>query len=433
MAEIHYLGATQNQTRKAGELRITSPIEQLTAGELDLLLTRQRLEIEKMNSGNIGGPFNFQTSHYNAALAVVNKCIANIKNPDVICGLGDSIAAKAAANGKKTAAGKLLQKTGNAIKTGVKALSKVATAPARILAKGAMEIYLPKAAPFFLYLFAAENALPDVMKAKRKKADKFKKFIVSGLGMQEKHFTALIRNSLTKQFGKSPESFLAQKLRSAAVGGIGKKPAKITLRNRNGGKLPKLKLETVKAPTGQLMQRIAPNVDLTIKNIVNPVKPVKTKPTFDGNIIQFAVNALVWLIGKIGGNGNPGTITAKDFPDVENDAANVFEYKDMQEDYSNLGPSQKDLLKDTAADLLQKNAQDSTIVQVLKTVLPALTQKQVNEVKYEIKEGAESLDQHEANDLARHVKMNVVDSSAEGDLNAFENSGGGTGSGICSC
>ena len=110
--------------------------------------------------------------------------------------------------------GKGLKSIGKGIAKGVKAvgkgIAKGATAVAKtvvkvalfipkLIAKGIMEIYLPKAAPAFLYLFAAENILPDKMKAKRKKAQKFKDFVCKKLGMKEAHFMGIVRNSLTKK------------------------------------------------------------------------------------------------------------------------------------------------------------------------------------------------------------------------------------------
>lgn len=439
MAEIHYLGATQNQTHVPGVLRIDTPIDQLTEGELDLLLAKQRLEIEKANSAHVGGPFNFQQHRYDAAIDMVNHCIANIKNPDVISGIGENVAAIAAKKKTKTAAGKLLQKAAATIKTGVKAITKVATSPARLIAKGAMEIYLPKAAPFFLYLFIEEKDCPDLMKAKRKKALKFKNFIVSGLGMKEKHFMAIIRNKLTSLFKMSPESFIASKLKNR-VSGIGATTKK-QLRKANKGKLPKLKsvpvvVKHAKAPA-KLMQRTAPSVD--VNNPVlpkvkkkNPVSTKRSFPTFDGNLLSFAVEAIMFLIGKIGGNNNPGRITADDFPDIEQDAANTFEYKDLEENYDNLTDSEKNIVKDTATDLMRKNSGETVIEKVLEKAASFLNDDQRREIKNEILEGDEAIDADEAADLARRVKMNAIDQEGN-DINKFENTGGGTGTGACSC
>jgi hypothetical protein len=434
MSRIAYLGATQNQTHLPGQLVISTPLDKLTEGELDLLLAKQRLEIDKQNSATVGGPFNFQQDNYQEAIKVISACIANINNPDHICAIGENIEAIGKKKNGKTAAGRLLQKSASTIKKGVKAVKNVATAPLKLIAKGAMEIYLPKAAPFFLYLFAAENILPDAMKAKRKKAAKFKKFVVDGLGMQDKHFTAIIRNRLTSLLKMSPESFLAEKLKArvSGIAGIGK-TNKRQLRKANGGKVPKLKTIKVTAPNGQIKQRTAPNVNMDAAVIVNPVKPKKSFPTFDGNLLAFAVQALMFLVSKIGGKNNPGKITTADFPNVEADAANAFEYKDLTEDYSQLNDRQKESVRDVATDLIEKNAGDSTIEKVLNAVTPFLNVKQKEEIKYEVKEGFEALDDDEAFDLSRKVKMNVVDTTREGDTKKFEDTGGGTGAGVCGC
>lgn len=438
MARIAYLGATQNQTHIPGQLVITKDLGELTEGELDLLLARQALEIQKHNSATVAGPFNFQQENYTKALEVINGCIAAIDNPDQIAAIGAHIESIGAKKNGKTAAGRLLQKAAATIKKGVKAVKNVATAPLKLIAKGAMEIYLPKSAPFFLYLFAEENVLPDLMRIKRKKAEKFKSFVVNGLGMQEKHFMAIIRNKLTQLLKMSPESFLAGKLRNrvSGISGIGKVTKK-ELRKANGGKLPKLKRVAVKAPSGKIIQRTVPNVDVNQpilkKDIVNPVKPKKSFPTFDGNLIGFAVSALMWIVQKIGGKNNPGIITAKDFPDVEKDAANAFEYQDLNEDYSNLTETEKVAVKDVAAEAITKDLDDSSILNFIKKQLPFLNNGQTNEVVTEVKEGEEAWDDDEAWRASHAIKQGVTDTSNEGDLAKFTKTGGGSGAGVCSC
>ncbi|HRD42190.1 MAG TPA: hypothetical protein PLN30_00490, partial [Ferruginibacter sp.] len=260
MSEVHYLGATTmpaQQQRKvynaflntgtamvAGRitapiyrpapgidptvLKINVPMEQLSEGELDLLLARQRLEIEKRNSIAIAGPENYQVKKYNAAIGTIDYCISKIDNPDAIIALGEAMIQK----GDNAVIGGFFKKIGRALKKGFKAIgkgvqkaanavAKVVTFPLRLIAKGIMEIYLPKAAPAFLYLFAPEASLPDKMKRKRKKAEKFKRFVTKKIGMKEKHFMAIVRNALTKKYKKSPESFLAEAIKNSAIKGIG--------------------------------------------------------------------------------------------------------------------------------------------------------------------------------------------------------------------
>ncbi len=124
-------------------------------------------------------------------------------------------------SGTKT--GKFLQKVGQKAAKGAKAVAKVATAPQRLAVKGLLEVTLPSAAPFFLYLFVTDPGmvakLPSDAKKKREKSKKLAKFIVEGIGMKESHFMAIIRNGIMKKFGKSPETVISEQMKGIA--GIG--------------------------------------------------------------------------------------------------------------------------------------------------------------------------------------------------------------------
>lgn len=101
--------------------------------------------------------------------------------------------------------------------------------PTALIAKGILEVALPKAAPFFLYLFINDPAiiakLPAKVKRKRDKAQKIKNFIVNVLGMKDSHFMGLVRNGIVKQMGASPETVLAGMLKGIkGIRGIGIAP-----------------------------------------------------------------------------------------------------------------------------------------------------------------------------------------------------------------
>jgi hypothetical protein len=127
--------------------------------------------------------------------------------------------AKGAAKGVAKAA----KGVAKAAKVVVKTAVKVVTAPMRLLAKGILEVTLPKAAPFFLYLFITDPKIlakmPAKVQAKRKKAEKIANFIVNGIGMKREHFMAICRNGIMKHYGKSPENVLAEMFKG--VSGIG--------------------------------------------------------------------------------------------------------------------------------------------------------------------------------------------------------------------
>lgn len=110
----------------------------------------------------------------------------------------------------KNVTGKLKQ----GIKKFAKLALKVATFPQRMFVKGLLEVTLPKAAPFFIYLFVTKpeliNKLPSKAAKKRRLALKIRNFIVNTIGMKEAHFMGIVRNGIMKRYKKSPETVLSQ-------------------------------------------------------------------------------------------------------------------------------------------------------------------------------------------------------------------------------
>jgi hypothetical protein len=98
------------------------------------------------------------------------------------------------------------------------------TAPARLAVKGILEISIPKAAPFFLYLFVTDKAeiekLPSKVKSKREKASKIADFIVNAIGMKRDHLMGIIRNGIEKKYGKAPERVIELQ-KTGQISGIG--------------------------------------------------------------------------------------------------------------------------------------------------------------------------------------------------------------------
>lgn len=123
--------------------------------------------------------------------------------------------AQNAGGGLKNAGGKLKNLGGKIL--------KVASLPARLAAKGVLEILLPQAAPFFLYLFINDPKiiakLPAKVKRKRNKALLIKNFIVNVIGMKDSHFMGICRNGIMKKMGASPETILSGLIKS--ISGIG--------------------------------------------------------------------------------------------------------------------------------------------------------------------------------------------------------------------
>jgi hypothetical protein len=317
MSRIAYLGGIGTATRKVAHtptvFKLTKDIDKMSDGEMDLLLARQRLEIEKQNSAAVGGPFNWQIDKYDKAIGVIQSALDNIDNPNHIEGIGNTMLNNARYQGRTESVGGFFKKIGQGIKKGFKAVTKVLTLPLRLIAKGILEIYLPKAAMMFLYLFAEEKMLNTVMIAKRKKSEKFKNFIVKKIGMKEKHFMAIIRNSLTKSLQMSPESYMAKVMRNVAIKGIG---------NIGGPKKKGRKKKGTSAAAKPIVY--APLTDAQRNGVDHLFDKsyggVVVKPKGKGNIISMVIGAISWIINKLGGKKEGIDIGADDIPDVGADA-----------------------------------------------------------------------------------------------------------------
>lgn len=449
MSRIAYLGATTapRPTHKPGELKLTKDISEITDGEMDLLLTRQRLEIEKMNSIGIAGPDNYQVARYDKALATINHALANIDNPAVIHGMGQQIE-----NNGNAAVGNIFKKIGKAIGKGLKAVTKVVTLPLRLIGKGIMEIYLPKAAPMFLYLFADEKLLTDKMKAKRKKAQKFKDFVCKKLGMKDKHFMGVIRNKLTKNYKMSPEAFLAKALKQVAVKGIGyigkaKAKAKVNKQRVKKNVRQSINVDTITAQRSQSTG--LPGQDTFLQQGVDILSSYEGgggdggtqessskgksagsallqagSQLLSGNFIGAIIGAISWIIHKLGGKKSD-SLTAEDIPDVAADSGNAFNNGNLQQDYSNVTPQQFQQVREVATELINNNVDPYQAQQQIQQRLPYLNRDQQTEITQQVESGFDPIDSSDAESMARQIKT--------GNSGFNESSGGGTGGGVCKC
>ncbi len=113
-----------------------------------------------------------------------------------------------------------------AVKAG-KAFVKVVSYPARMFVKGLAEVLLPRMSQFFLYLFitnpATIAALPAKVQAKRRKAERFAKFMTNTIGMKEAHFMKIVRNGILKNTRQTPEQLLARHVKGS-LSGVGVLP-----------------------------------------------------------------------------------------------------------------------------------------------------------------------------------------------------------------
>lgn len=271
-----------------GELNIGDPAD-LTEGKFDLLIAKQRLEIEKQLVEEMSGIGALKAERFQDSIDTIDEALEalEISDPeereielelitedalaglfsiaDGLMGIGDigrrkrkRKAKKAArklkrsrrkaiklrfkgvkggrkkarkeisAKGLKTKTGRFLQKAGKAAKKVLKAVTKVITAPARLIIKGILEVSLPAASPFFLYLFINDTkiiaTLPKKVRRKRKKAEKIADFIVKRIGMKRKHFMGIVRNGIMKKFRMSPEKVIERAMKGK-LSGVGAFPA----------------------------------------------------------------------------------------------------------------------------------------------------------------------------------------------------------------
>ena len=229
----------QQDSYAVGELNVD--IDDTTSqAELDLALSKQGLELEQhlIRRKGIAGAnsatdnaYQIEIEAHNAAIAAIGTPKDKKKKPTRAAAPKASSKPKAVEKPKaatkpltatevkkveKATATIKKRKTGLLKKVGA-GVKKVVGAP--VLA--ALKNQLPANSPFFLYLFLnpLDNklfaALPAAVKLKRDKAIKYKKLIVTKLGMKEQNFNTAIRNGIISKLGKTPEAVLADWMREA--------------------------------------------------------------------------------------------------------------------------------------------------------------------------------------------------------------------------
>lgn len=235
-------------------------MNELTHEVLGLMIDEQRLELEQNIAAKVHGIGSVKDRAYEIELAAINNAIAEItgtrpyvrlveKLPHEISSISgpkERKAKKAAKKEKKqekklakavkkNTAGKavnkkqakLLEKANIVVKKkkeGIlkkigKGIVKVVTAPFRLIAKGILEVTLPKASPFFLYLFIKDPKLiaklPNAVRIKRDKAIQISNTIIKKIGMKEDHFMGIVRNGIMGAFSDTPENVLAIWMKNA--------------------------------------------------------------------------------------------------------------------------------------------------------------------------------------------------------------------------
>lgn len=262
-AVLETLGCSHMPAKKMFTLADHDP-SNITEGHMDLLIARDNMVTKRDIVRNIQGIGSIKSEKFNNSIDVLNDALHAINtefdatptmglieedilsgiysNHSEMSGIGDvdeigkarskkTKTREAARKGKtkkeftkaKTKTGKFLKRASEKTKKGLKAFAKVATAPQRAAVKLILEIMLPQASIFFLYLFINDPkiiaSLPETVKNKRRTAERVKNFIVNVIGMKEAHFMGIIRNGIMKKLGASPETILSRSMKG--VQGIG--------------------------------------------------------------------------------------------------------------------------------------------------------------------------------------------------------------------
>lgn len=261
MSKIYQMSGIGQMPDRRNEIRFNlgdRSMDDLTEGELDLLIARDRLLTEKQIVEGLRGIGSLKAERYQDNLDVINDAleafsdakagrIGDLENEmemiiedaengeyrmaDYIIGIGSISgrrekrkakrkarkakrkARRATRKAKRKAKGGIISRTGKFLKKAAKGVAKVITFPARLVAKGILEIALPRSAPHFLYLFLTDEQAgrsPKIVQDKRKKQRKIANFIIKGIGMKERHFMGIVRNGIMKRYKKSPEAVLRE-------------------------------------------------------------------------------------------------------------------------------------------------------------------------------------------------------------------------------
>jgi len=179
-----------------------------TEAQMDLLIARERLMLEKsIAEQQISGIGSAAITERDKALQAIELALTISNNPAQLMRLADGVGSTGIYGLRN-----FFRNVGQKAKKGVQAIKKAVTSIPKTAAKGLVEIILPKAAPFFLYLYIQDKQtiakLPSKVANKRNKAQKLAKFVINTLGMQEHHFMGIVRNGIMKKYGRTPEQVL---------------------------------------------------------------------------------------------------------------------------------------------------------------------------------------------------------------------------------
>jgi len=262
---LNYVAGTEKAGR--GELNLGNDILDISEGEFDLMLAKQRMELLEDNAISRIGSVSRVSNAYKAKSEVLKDALEATRlfkegkldydsydiamqavATDAVNGIYDSAVIngteinglfskiktglkKAAKNLKENVkkvanskTGKFLKKVTKVVTAPITAGVKLLTLPGRMIMKEIMEKKLPSAAPHFLYLFIPDKEVkkfPKKIQAKREKQEKLRGFITKVSTMKDKQFMSIARNGIIKKYKREPEALIADLANKKAILGIG--------------------------------------------------------------------------------------------------------------------------------------------------------------------------------------------------------------------
>jgi len=288
----------------------------IKSGELDLLLERERLELEKQihNKQRISGTKDLNPS-YDYHIGSINYALQNLHNPDHIEAFGDSITGTGEIG--KLKLGKFFKKAGAKLKKGLKAITKLSTAPMRLMIKGILEKALPASAPSFLYLYIPESQVskyPAIVQKKRAKMKKIRDFICDVIHMNGDHFDKLVRNGIMKHTHHTPEQLIAQMQKR--INGIGIIPVVVAV----GAKAVKILIPLVKKLIKTFKKKPKVQEDVSVNDAPSPADFGNATASATENTSSFTSNTSSGAseYGGSGGSSSGGSSMERVAPTMDN-------------------------------------------------------------------------------------------------------------------
>lgn len=192
----------------------------------ELKLHREAAALEGAIASSIGSPDGqFLKTASEEAQADYDAAIryAVSGNYAMVGAVGDYVGKrKGGKQSRRKRRGQLIKRVAKVAKQAGKTAFRAVTLPQRLAVKGILEVLLPRAAYFFIYLFITNATtlanLPGRVKRKRKTQERIAKFITGVIGFKEARFMKIVRNGIMRKYKQQPEKLLAAQISAPITG-----------------------------------------------------------------------------------------------------------------------------------------------------------------------------------------------------------------------